>query len=117
MYYNYPLIAASALSLMPPEKAGNWAYPYFLGENEYKDFDAGENTEFLIERNKDGEQTTFAMINVMLGVLYMSGRIDYLDDKNRLLAKEGIDTYKKNAQLYSKCIRDISNRLRNNGQA
>lgn len=95
MYYNYPSIAASALSLMPPEKAGNWAYPYFLGENEYKDFDAGENTEFLIERNKDGEQATFAMINGMLGVLYMSGRIDYLDDKNRLLAKEGIDTYKK----------------------
>lgn len=95
MYYNYPSIAASAMSLMPPEKAGNWAYPYFLGEDEYEAFDSGENTEFLIERNADGEETTFAMINGMLGVLYMSGRIDYLDEKNRLLVKEGVDTYKK----------------------
>lgn len=94
MYYNYPSIAASAMSLMPPEKAANWAYPYFLGEDEYKDFDTGENTDFLIERNADGEETTFAMVNGMLGVLYMSGRIDYLDEKNKLLVKKGIDTYK-----------------------
>lgn len=95
MYYSYAPIAAAAASLMPPEKAGNWAYPYFLGEDEYKDFDVGKETDFLIERNLDGEESIFAMINGMVGVLYMSGRIDYLDEKNYALVKEAVDTYKK----------------------
>lgn len=95
MFYSYASIAASAMSLMPPEKAGNWAYPYFLGEDEYEDFDGGAETEFLIERNLSGEKSIFSMINGMLGVMYMSGRIDYLDEKNYALVRDGVEVYKK----------------------
>lgn len=95
MFYNYPPIASGAAAVLPLEKAGNWAYPYALGENEYESFDRGEETEFLIERNKDGENTIFSMINGMLGVLYMSGRIDYLDERNRSLTTEAVNVYKK----------------------
>lgn len=95
MYYNYPAIAASSNSIMPPEKAANWAYPYFLAEHEFLEFDKGENTDYLANRNLDGEATIFSMINGMIGVPLVSGRIDYFDDLNFKLAKEAIDCYKR----------------------
>lgn len=95
LYYNYASIAASTDALMPPEKAGNWANPYFLGEEEYAEFDKGLNTGYLAERNKDGEATVFSMINGMVGVPFVSGRIDYFDELNFKLAKEAVDVYKK----------------------
>ena len=93
-YFNYSSIAASSAALIPPEKAGNWAYPYHVTEEEYEEFDKGENTDYLIERNKDGEATVYSMINGLVGVPFMSGRIDYLDDLNFALAKEGVECYK-----------------------
>lgn len=94
MYYNYASIAAATNALMPPEKAGNWANPYFLGEGEYEEFDRGCDTERLTERNRDGEATIFSMVNGMAGVPMMSGRIDYLDERNLALAREAVDCYK-----------------------
>lgn len=95
MYYNYASIAAATNALMPPEKAGNWANPYFLGEREYEEFDRGHDTERLIEKNRDGEATIFSMVNGMAGVPIMSGRIDYLDERNLVLTKEAVDCYKR----------------------
>ncbi len=95
MYYNYASIAAATNALMPPEKAGNWANPYFLGEGEYEEFDRGGDTKALIERNSDGEATIFSMVNGMAGVPMISGRIDYLDGRNLALAKEAVDCYKR----------------------
>lgn len=94
IYYNYASIAASSNAIMPPEKAANWANPYFLGEEEYEEFDKGENTDYLIHRNLDGEATIFSMINGMVGVPLISGRIDYFDELNFALAKEAVDCYK-----------------------
>lgn len=95
IYYNYASIAASTNAIMPPEKAANWANPYFLGEEEYEEFDKGENTDYLIDRNLDGEATIFSMINGMVGVPLISGRIDYFDQLNFDLAKEAVDCYKE----------------------
>lgn len=95
LYYNYASVAAATNAIMPPEKAGNWANPYFLGEEEYAEFDKGVNTDYLIERNKDGEATIFSMINGMVGVPFVSGRIDYFDELNFALAKEAVDVYKE----------------------
>jgi len=95
LYYNYASIAAASNAIMPPEKAGNWANPYFLREDEYIEFDDGENTDYLIERNLDGEATVFSMINGMVGVPLISGRIDYFDELNFALAKEAVECYKE----------------------
>lgn len=95
LYYNYASVSAASNSIMPPEKAGNWVGNYFLSEEEYEEFDKGENTDYLIERNKSGEATIFSMINGILGVPFVTGRIDYFDDVNFDLAKEGIDCYKE----------------------
>ena len=94
MYYNNASIAAATNALMPPEKAGNWANPYFLGEDEYEEFDKEENTDYLIKRNSDGEATIFSMLNGLVGVPLVSGRIDYFDELNFRLAKEAVDCYK-----------------------
>ena len=93
-YFNYSSISASTAAIMPPEKAGNWANPYCLSEDEYMEFDEGGDTDFLIERNKDGEATVFTMINGLVGVPFISGRIDYFDELNFALAKEGVECYK-----------------------
>lgn len=95
LYYNYASVAAASNSLMPPEKAANWVETYFLGEEEYEEFDKGENTDYLIERNKSGEATVFSMINGIVGVPLVTGRVDYFDDLNFALAKEGLDCYKE----------------------
>ena len=94
LYYNYASISAASNAIMPPEKAANWANPYFLREDEYIEFDEGKNTDYLIERNLDGEATIFSMINGMVGVPLVSGRIDYFDELNFKLAKEAVDCYK-----------------------
>ena len=94
IYYNNASISASSNAIMPPEKAANWANPYFLNESEYEAFDNGENTDYLIDRNLDGEATIFSMINGMIGVPLISGRIDYFDQLNFNLAKEAVDCYK-----------------------
>lgn len=94
LYYNYASIAAATNSIMPPEKAANWVETYFLGEEEHEEFDKGENTDYLIERNKSGEATIFSMVNGMVGVPLVTGRVDYFDELNFALAKEGIECYK-----------------------
>jgi hypothetical protein len=43
---------------------------------------------------EDGEETVFNMVNSMLGVMYLSGHIEYADSKNSALIKEGIEVYK-----------------------
>ena len=44
---------------------------------------------------KDGEETVFNMINALCGTLYLSGRIDFADDFNTELIKEGVAAFKK----------------------
>ena len=43
----------------------------------------------------DGEHTIFNVVNGMMGVMYLSGRMDKADDFNFNLLKEGVDTYKR----------------------
>lgn len=95
-YYNNPSIVAGSLVTLQPEKCGIWSYPYPL-----KYEDRMEDAEEFF-KNKcpddftDGEETVFNMINSMFGVMYMSGHIDYADELNTRLMKEGISLYKEN---------------------
>lgn len=90
-YACYPSIIAGSLAQMPPEKAGIWCYPNPLEFNDRK------NDKIPDEKKKlyvNGEQTVFNVVNGFIGVMYLSGRIDDMDEYNFSLLKEGVRLYK-----------------------
>ncbi len=92
LYYNYPSILTGSMPHHPPEKAGIWSYPYALL---YHERAAEIAPDGFRARFADGEETVFNMVNGMCGVLYQSGHIDWADDYNLSLIKEGIAAYKR----------------------
>lgn len=65
----YPPIAAGALVSILPEQAANWAYPQ------------PEMTE---------EALVFTLCTGLSGLLYLSGRLDQMDDRQRALVAEAV---------------------------
>lgn len=96
LYYNNPAIAAGTLSYMPPERCGFWAYPYPLKYEEQPEGAACKELNI----NGNAEETVFNMINSMLGVIYLSGHIEFCNKQNMELIKEAIRLYK----TYRDCI-------------
>lgn len=97
-YDRYPSIIQGMGCLMPPEKAGIWAYPYpvdFHLRERYCEVYPGPDAAFL-DSFANGRQTSFNMVNGMMGLLYLSGRICYADEFNRKLIKDAVSAYKKN---------------------
>ena len=92
-YYQYPSIITGALAGLLPEQAGIWAYPIPLALAN-KDTPEVLKSKTYHELMSDGEQTIFNMVNGMCGNLYLSGRIDFADDKNFSLIKEAIALYR-----------------------
>ena len=93
-YEKYASITVGSLAGLLPEQAGLWSYPYPL-HSRYKD----NAKEYLMSKEyqdmvKDGEMTTFIMVNGMAGSMYLSGRLEYADDFNFDLVKEGVNLYK-----------------------
>ena len=103
-YFNNPSIIAGSLALMPPEKAGIWASPYASTVHENNKFHfEPEMTETIInnikERYLSTEATAFNMVTGQLGCMYLSGRLDLMNDENEALVKEGIAIFKKNREF------------------
>lgn len=102
-YYHYASIGAGSLALMPPEKAGIWVYPYasYPWENDKlvdgKDVEATLKT--LLEREGNPETVIYAMVNGMLGNMYLSGRLDLMTEESKSLVKRAIDIYKSNREF------------------
>lgn len=97
-YLKNPSIISGSLALMPPEKAGIWCYPYpieFLKRT--------QNRLSLSDKNKmaDGVQTSFNIVNGFMGAMYLSGRIDDMDEENLNILKESIKVYKENREFIS----------------
>lgn len=88
-------IVSGALSVMPPEKAGIWAYPYPISYYENQEKAEIWKDKAYIAKMADGEQTVYNMINALCGTLYLSGRIEHMDRKNFALVKEGVKAFKK----------------------
>ena len=103
-FYNNPSIVAGSLALMPPEKAGIWVYPYAatVHENNKLYFES-EKTEEILEsiknRNQDTHTTVFNMVTGQLGLMYLSGRLDLMDNQNQALVEEGIAIFKRNREF------------------
>lgn len=92
-YYNNPSILAGMQACVQPEKCGSWAYPY-PQLYEYIFSSAAEAVDTDSERNIN--ETAFNMINGMMGLMYMSGHIEFADDINTKLIKEAVSVYKTN---------------------
>lgn len=95
VYTCNPSIICGSLACIPPEKAGIWSYPYpvrFKDREEYKVTDGNYSS---------GHQTAFNMVNSMMGLIYLSGRIDMADTLNEQLIKDAISLYKKIRADYS----------------
>ncbi len=103
-YERYPSIIQGMLAVMPPERAGIWAYPYpvdFHDRIEQMDIypivcPAVQN---MIAACADGTQTAFNMVNGLMGALYLSGRICYADELNRKLIRDAVAIYKENRPI------------------
>ena len=80
------------MAQLAPEKAGIWSYPCPLPYEEIKDFSGSDEWR---ARFADGEETIFNMVNGMCGVLYQSGRLDYADEYNLGLVRDGVAAYKR----------------------
>ena len=95
IFTRYPSIAAGSVACMPPEKAGIWAYPYpMLYDDCLKSMDELFHEEY-ISRFSDGEQTAFNMVTSLCGTMYLSGHIEYADERNRNLITEAVGLFKK----------------------
>lgn len=90
-YYHNPSIICGSAACYLPEKAGIWSYPYPLPYENRRESNYFDD----ISQFRNGEETVFNMVNAMTGVMYLSGHIDYADEKNTELIKEGIAAYKK----------------------
>ncbi len=89
VYTCNPSIICGSLSYMPVEKAGVWAYPYPVRYNDRMEY------EIFPDDYTNGYQTSFNMVNAMMGLMYLSGRIDAADELNTCLMKDAIHTYKE----------------------
>lgn len=70
----YATIAAAAPASMLPEQAGNWAYPF-----------AGTDRELM----------TFALVNGVLGRMYLSGYLNRMSDTERALVHTAVAAQKE----------------------
>lgn len=87
-----PSILIGQSACIPPEKEGIWAYPYPLT---YHYIDSSRIPQEEIKSYSDGRQTAFNMVSGMMGVPYLSGRIDLADENNTELIKEALNVYKQ----------------------
>ncbi len=99
-YYNNPSIVSGLSACVQPEKCGIWSFPYPLlyedrKTDDFSTFFTGENAK----KYEDGEETAFNMINAMFGTMYLSGHIEYADERNTCLIKDAIKLYKKNREI------------------
>ncbi len=108
-YDRYPSIIEGMLALMPPEKAGIWAYPYpvdfHLREEQAEVFPlVSKPVKRMIAEQATGWQTAFNMVSGMMGALYLSGRICYADEKNASLIGDAIAIYKENRDILAEAV-------------
>ncbi len=100
----YPSIIQGMLAVLPPERAGIWAYPYpvdFHDRIEQMEMYpvVSPSVAHMIDVCSDGTQTAFNMVNGLMGALYLSGRICYADELNRKLIHDAIAIYKENRPI------------------
>ena len=88
-----PSIVSGSEVAMPPERCGIWAYPYPSPIYDRMTF---ERPASFTERYADGREIAYNMVTGLMGLMYLSGRIDRADENGKKLIKEACAIYKKN---------------------
>ncbi|MBO4423273.1 MAG: alpha-galactosidase [Clostridia bacterium] len=90
--FRLPSIVSGTEACIPPERCGIWAYPYPVKIDFRQSFSPSE--EFT-KRFADGKVTSYCMVTGLMGLMYLSGRIDCADGFNRNLIREAAKLYKE----------------------
>ncbi|MBQ7700389.1 MAG: alpha-galactosidase [Clostridia bacterium] len=98
-YFRLPSIVSGSEACYPPERCGIWAYPYPTKIDLRQTF---VPTKEFADRFKDGKVTVYNMVTGLMGLLYLSGRIECADTFNMSLIKEAAEIYKENRK-YTVC--------------
>jgi alpha-galactosidase len=86
-------IMAGTLAFLLPEQTGIWCYPFPQTIQHKHTPEVLQSSAYLLAQ-ADGEQTVYNIVNALCGVMTLAGRIDMADKLNRVLIREGIDSYK-----------------------
>ncbi|MBP5311569.1 MAG: alpha-galactosidase [Clostridia bacterium] len=100
-YFRLPSIIAGLEAFIPPERCGIWTYPYPSPIDDRMTFERGPD---FTEKFSDGKNVTFNMTSGLLGLMYLSGRIDMADGRGRALIKEACDIFKENRKTMSEAV-------------
>ncbi|MBP1586837.1 MAG: alpha-galactosidase [Clostridia bacterium] len=87
-----PSVVAGLGAIIPPERLGVWTYPYPSPIDDRMTF---ERDGAFTRAFSDGKNVSFNMVSGLMGLMYLSGRIDCADENGRRLIREGCDLYKK----------------------
>ena len=91
-YFRLPSIVSGSAACYPPERCGVWAYPYPTKIDFRTTF--SPSPEFT-DRFSDGKITSYCCVTGLMGLFYLSGRIDAADGFNMKLMKDASALYKK----------------------
>lgn len=100
-HFRLPSIVSGTEACIPPEACGVWAYPYPVKIDFRASFTP--SAEFT-NRFTDGKTTVYCLVTGLLGLMYLSGRIDCADGFNRSLIKEAAELYKKYRGYISRSV-------------
>lgn len=87
-YLKYPSIICGSLVHNPPEKIGTWCMPFPVSGQ-----DKRKSKNELTHLSDEG--VIYNCVNALTSIMYLSSRIDYLDEKQLSILKESIALYKK----------------------
>lgn len=82
--YRYPYIVGNILSAVLPEQAAVWSYPVALWTEDQEQIAAITD-----------EKVALNMINCFLGRLHLASRLDWLNETQFALVREGVEYYNK----------------------
>ena len=94
-YRRCPSVITGCLCNILPEQLGVWCYPW-PAPFENVDCTAYLCSEEYRRAMADTEQTVYNVINGMCGLMYLSGRIDCMDEANLTVLREGVEMFKQN---------------------
>lgn len=100
-YFRMPSIIQGLEAFIPPERCGIWAYPYPSPIDDRMTF---KRDRSFTEKFSDGSNTVFNMVSGLMGLMYLSGRIDMADEVGAKLIREACDVYKANRKTVMSAV-------------
>lgn len=92
-YLHTPSVVTGLSACLPPERIGVWACPYPVAIDFRESFRPSAD---FTSRFADGRVTVYNMVTGLMGLMYLSGRIDCADDFNITLMQQAATIYKRN---------------------